>query len=248
MTTTTPFPSGVHRAVPGVAAGYPIGMLCLQWNIPFVPGDLNNARTFDFPVRYLEVDVPGAEVLRGRARNFAEVLIRGARQLQAEGVEAITGNCGFMITCQDEVAAAVDVPVFLSSLVQAPLVSRLVGPARKIGILTANAAALTPDFLRAGGVEDPRSVAVQGLEQFEHFREVILDEIGVLDIDRLTSEVVEGARKLADHNPGLGAILLECSDLPVYSRAIREVTGLPVFDWVSFIDYVHRAVAPRRYP
>ena len=43
----------IHHARAGqVAYGYAIGMLCAEWNIPFVPGDLNNANTFPFPIRY----------------------------------------------------------------------------------------------------------------------------------------------------------------------------------------------------
>lgn len=241
--------SGVYRARPGqVAYGYPIGMLCAQWNIPFVPGDLNNATTFDFPMRYLEVPgVTGSEVLRGDGGNFTAKLIDAARTLEAEGVRAITGNCGFMAVCQQEVAAAVHVPVFLSSLLQIPMVSAMLGGNRKLGLLTANSAAITPAILAGAGVVDTSRLVVQGLQDYDHFHDVIIKESGVLDLARLTSEVARGAQELVTREPDVGALLVECSDLPVYSRAIREATGLPVFDWASFINYVHRAVVPKEF-
>lgn len=240
--------SPIFTARPGqVAYGYPIGMLCAQWHIPFVPGDLNHAATFDYPVRYLAIDgVSGAEVLRGDASAFTAKLIDGARSLQAEGVRAVTGNCGFMAVCQPEVAAAVEIPVFLSSLLQVPMLTRLIG-GRTIGVLTANSAALTPEVLAGVGISDVSGLAIQGLETYPHFNEVILQETGRLDLEVMTAEVVDAARALAAGSPDLGAIFLECSDLPVYSHAIHEATGLPVFDWVSFVDYVYRAVVPRTY-
>ena len=32
--------------------GQTIGILCLDESLPFVPGDANNASSYDFPVRY----------------------------------------------------------------------------------------------------------------------------------------------------------------------------------------------------
>lgn len=230
-----------------IAYGYSIGILCAQWHIPFVPGDLNHASTFPYPVRYLGVEgVSGAEILRGEAATFAKHLIEGARHLEAEGVRAITSNCGFMAVCQDDVAAAVDIPVFLSSLLQVPMLIKLLG-GRRLGVLTANSAALTPAVLDGAGITDTSPLVVKGLEPYQHFNEVILQEAGQLDLDRMDAEVVAASRELVSQAPDIGAIFLECSDLPVYSRSIHRATGLPVFDWASFIDYVHRAVEPRSY-
>lgn len=237
------------RARPGaVANGYPIGMLCAQWNIPFVPGDLNHAETFDFPMRYLQVDgLIGADILRGNGARYADLMIDAARRLETEGARAITSNCGFMAVFQQTVANAVEVPVFLSSLLQLTLLQRMIGPRRKIGILTANSAALTPELLDAVGVHDTGQLVVQGMEDFTHFREVILDEVGEMQPARFATEVVEGAIALQKQSSQIGLILTECSDLPAYSAAIHAATGLPVYDWASFIDYVHHAVIPRTY-
>lgn len=241
--------TGCFTARPGqVAYGYPIGMLCAQWNIPFVPGDLNHAATFSFPMRYLDVpDVSGAQILRGDGDAFIARLTAAARQLEGEGVRAITSNCGFMAVCQDAVADAVSIPVFMSSLLQAPMLMTMLSKNRKLGVLAANSEALTAPVLDAAGVSQTDRLAVQGLEQFDHFRSVILEERGVLDLSTLTDEVVHAAQVLVAREPDIGAFLLECSDLPVYSQAIYEATGLPVFDWASFIDYVHRSVVPRSY-
>ncbi len=239
----------IHHARAGqVAYGYSIGMLCAEWNIPFVPGDLNNANTFSFPMRYETVPgASGADVLRGGGEAFADLMVKHAQKLEAEGVRAITGNCGFMVAFQDYVAERVNIPVFLTSLVQLPMLLQMVGRNQKLGVLTANSAALGDKEFALVGVNDSSRLCVQGMEVFPHFNDVVLKEKGTLDDDKMTKEVVQAALDLQKANPDLGAIMLECSDLPPYSKAVHEATGLPVFDWANFIEYVYNATVPHGY-
>jgi hypothetical protein len=167
--------------------------------------------------------------------------------LEAEGVHAITGNCGYMAAYQDVVAAAVSIPVFMSSLLQAPLLLRMLSPQQRLGVLVANGGGITDGVLRGAGISDPARLRIQGLDHKPHFNEVILQEVGTLDEGRLRSEVVEAAMEAVEADPSIGAILLECSDLPPYARSVQEATGLPVFDWAGFIRYVHDAISPRGY-
>ena len=239
----------IHHARAGqVAYGYAIGMLCAEWNIPFVPGDLNNANTFPFPIRYETVPgASGAAVLRGTGGQFADSMVAAARKLEAEGVRAITGNCGFMVAFQDHVAAHVNIPVFLTSLVQLPMLLQMLGPQRDLGILTANSAALGDEEFAMAGVADTSRIKVKGLENYPHFNDAILKEVGVIDEDVMRSEVVAAALALKEENPNLGAFMFECSDLPPYSKAVEAATGLPVFDWANFITYVYHATVPHAY-
>ncbi|MBO0808454.1 MAG: aspartate/glutamate racemase family protein [Actinobacteria bacterium] len=238
-----------YQTAPGrpAAYGYTIGVLCAEWNIPFVPGDLNNATTFEFPVRYLTVaGARGASVLTGDAPDYAAPFIQAAKTLAAEGVRAITGNCGYMAAYQEAVAASVSVPVFMSSLLQAPLVTAMLGPQQRVAVLVASRDGITDAVLRGAGVRVPEQLVIHGLDAKPHFNEVVIAERGVLDTERLRAEVVETAVAAAADR-SVGAILLECSDLPPYAKDVHDATGLPVFDWASFIRYVHEATEPRRY-
>jgi hypothetical protein len=240
----------VFRTAPArpLAYGYTIGMLCAEWNIPFIPGDIGNATTFPFPVRYLQVEgASGAQVLTGDASAYDELFVSAAKQLEAEGVRAITGNCGYMAAYQDVIAAAVTVPVFMSSLLQAPMLLRMLRPDQHLGVLVANGGGISKAVLSGAGITDPSRLHIQGLDHKPHFNEVILQEVGSLDEDRIRTEVVEAAVEAVQADPTVGAFLLECSDLPPYARSVREATGLPVFDWAGFIRYVHDAVDPRTY-
>jgi aspartate/glutamate racemase len=239
----------IYQARAGqVAYGYAIGMLCAEWHIPFIPGDLNNAGTFPFPVRYESVKgVSGADVLRGNGDSYAQIMADAAKKLEAEGVRAITGNCGFMAAYQEFVASQVNIPVFLTSLVQIPMLLNMFGKEHHIGILTANSASLTDELLSGAGISDTSRLTIQGMETYSHFNDVILKELGTLDEDKMRAEAVKAAQDAVKCNPKIRAFMLECSDLPPYSKAIEAATGLPVVDWANFITYVYNAAVPHDY-
>ena len=223
----------------------------LDTRFPRIPGDMGNAATFPFPVRYHRVPGAGPDlVVRRGAAGLLPAFIEGARQLEREGVGAITTNCGFLVTFQRELAAAVRVPVFTSSLLLVPLVHRLLPPGRRVGIMTVSAASLGPDHLEGSGIGRDIPVAVAGLETEKEFTRVLLGDELVLDVDVARGEHVRVARRLVAENPDVGAIVLECTNMPPYSADIQRETGLPVFDIVSLVTMVHGALlagqAPRR--
>jgi Asp/Glu/hydantoin racemase len=224
--------------------GFAVGILMLDTRFPRIPGDMGNAATFDFPVRYHRVAgaAPDLVVRRGAA-GLLPAFVEGARQLEREGVGAITTNCGFLARFQREMAAAVTVPVFTSSLLLVPLVHRMLGPGRRVGILTVNGATLTPDVLAAVGVTPEVPVAVAGLETEKEFTRVLLGDELELDVDAAREEHVRVARRLVAEHPDVGALVLECTNMPPYADDIRRETGLPVFDILSLVRMVHAALA-----
>jgi hypothetical protein len=135
----------------------------------------------------------------------------------------------------------------MSSLVQAPMLLQMLGTNQQLGTLVANASGITDAVLGRAGIRDADRLVVRGLDTCSHFHDAIIKEVGVMDEDLMREEVVESAVALVDSAPDVGAILLECSDLPPYARAVHEATGRPVFDWAGFIRYVHQACAPVTY-
>jgi Asp/Glu/hydantoin racemase len=45
----------------------------------------------------------------------------------------------------------------------------------------------------------------------------------------------------------VGAIVLECTNMPPYAHALREALGLPVYDIYSFISWFHAGLRPRDF-
>ena len=79
------------------------------------------------------------------------------------------------------------------------------------------------------------------------FRTSILEPKGTMDTDLITEETAAKAREMKHEYPALGAILLECSRMPLYAAAVQQAAGVPVFDFVSLIDFMQAGINPRRY-
>ena len=47
--------------------------------------------------------------------------------------------------------------------------------------------------------------------------------------------------------PSIGAVLLECTNMVPYARALRERLRLPVYDIYSFVTWFHAGLAPRDF-
>jgi len=226
--------------------GFSIGILMLESKFPRIPGDMGNATTWNFPVLYKVVKnaSPDAVVRKGD-RNLLELFITAAKELEKEGVRAITTNCGFLAMFHNEMASAVNVPVFTSSLMQVPLVYAMLKPTQKVGIITINSKALSQKHLGAVGVDKVPHV-ILGTEDEEEFTRAILDNEMELDVDKSRADLVKVAAKLVADNPDVGAVVLECTNMMPYAAAIQQEIDLPVFDIYTLVQMVHLAAV--RYP
>lgn len=225
--------------------GHAIGILMLEYRAPFIPGDVGNASTYDYPVLFKVVPGLTLDEAVGADNRQEQLVVEAALELERFGVRGVASDCGFLIKYQDAVKEALNVPVFLSSLLQVPMVAASVsGP---IGVVVASSAGITERSLELAGVHRDTEVIVRGMEDQPHFTESILEQGGVLDSDLLERETVAVTRELVREHPGMGAIVLECSLLPPYSKAVQEATGLPVFDYITMIDYFRAGTLQKRY-
>jgi len=221
-------------------AGKAIGILVLDESLPFLPGDVQNAGTFKFPVRYKILrGITGKQIL-SHDPDLLDLIIKAGKELEKEGVRAIVGACGYFGYYQKETTTKLDVPVFLSSLLQIPIIKRAFKANQKIGVICADSEAFTPDLLRACGadISDVVIVGAQDLPEFQN----ILRSTGHFIPAKLEQELVGLSKRFVVKNPHIAAILLECSDMPPYAWSIQNATGLPVFDFTTLINWVYNAV------
>jgi len=225
-----------------------IGVLCLETSFTKLPGHIRNPSTFDFPVAYQVVAGATPErVVHQADPSLVEPFRRAARELESAGVAAITSGCGFLVLFQRELAEAVGVPVFASSLVQLPTVYRMLRPDQRVGLLVADSRSLTPRHLAAVGAETI-PVCVAGMADQPEFREVVLDgRRDEIDADRLECETLREVDRLVRDNPDLGAIVIECTDLVPFAHVIQARAGVPVFDVITLTDMVYQSLTRRPF-
>ncbi len=233
-----------HQVTPHYTAGFAIGIIAVHLIYPKLPGNVANATTYPFPVLYKEVFFEIEELFEG-SESIKNQVIEAAKYLEDQGVRAIIGACGYFAHFQEAVREAVNVPVFLSSLCQLPLIKTGISDKKKIAIFAASGDSINDELLSKIGTDSKR-LLIQDIGHLESFAGI---RYGSTEFDnkKLTEELTGVAEKLVSENNDIGAILLECSDLPPYARAIQAATGLPVFDFNTMIDMVYHSVVQKTY-
>ena len=69
-----------------------------------------------------------------------------------------------------------------------------------------------------------------------------------MDVALAQEDVLEAGRRLVAKEPSLGAIVLECTNMPPYAAALQAEIGLPVYDIYSMISWFHAGLRPRKWP
>jgi Asp/Glu/hydantoin racemase len=119
-------------------------------------------------------------------------------------------------------------------------------PGKRVGVVTVSASSLTPKHLEAAGV--PIDTPITGTETGkEFFRVLIKAEKDDMDVALAEQDVVEAGMRLVASNPDVGAIVLECTNMPPYAAALQAAVGLPVYDIYSMITWFHAGLRPRRF-
>jgi len=226
--------------------GHAIGIIAVDWLAPKMPGNVANATTYSYPVLYKVIKLDnGIEQMFAGDPALEQRIVEAAKELERDGVRAIIGACGYFAHYQKIVAAAVNVPVFLSSLCQLPIIKIGLKPDQKILVMCADSDSFSQKFLdRVNGNMD--DCVIQGVSVLDSFGGIRWNRLE-MDNGKLTEDLAELARQTVEAHPEVGAILLECSDLPPYACAIQQATGLPVFDFITMIDWVEHAVVQKRY-
>jgi len=225
-----------------------LGLLALDTAFPRIRGDVGAADTFDFPVRIRTVAGSYVDDVVHRASDAAlPHFVQAAQALVEEGCLGIATTCGFLVRWQRELAAELDVPVLTSALLMLPLVQRCLPRHRKVGIVTYSAAALTPSIVAAAGGD--AFVPIEGVDASGYFAQVVRHGAAHLDPARMAADVVAAARRLAAAHHDVGAIVLECANMPPYRDAVVAATEIPVFDAAELVTWFYRGIAgsARRY-
>lgn len=231
--------------------GQEIGILMLDTVFPRLPGDIGNARSYPgIPVRYKIVKSVGSSRIMGKEpeRETLRLFIDAAKELEQEGVKAITTSCGFLSAYQRELADAVRVPVFTSALMLAPLVHAMINRGRVIGILTERAWNMNENhFNKAGWSSREIPVRVTGMPEGSPFPAVFIDGAREAELEVLEECMAEMTRRHMREHPDTGALIFECTNFGPFSRLVQEIAGVPVFGINQLLEYIAACVNVRAY-
>ena len=219
-----------------------LGIVTLDTAFPRIPGDVGSPDTFPFPVRIATVhgaDVD--EIVHRRNAAWLAPLREAIDALAVAGCTGVATTCGFLVRWQQALARASRVPVLTSSLLQVPLVQATLPGCARAGVVTYSARDLDAQALHAAGL--PLDTPIVGVPEDSYFATTIRLGAHALDCERMQEDTVAAARKLVAAHAGIGAIVLECANMPPYRVAVAQATGLPVFDAAQLVTWFHAGVA-----
>ena len=68
-----------------------------------------------------------------------------------------------------------------------------------------------------------------------------------MNMTLIEEEVMQAVIKLQKNNPNMGALVLECTDLPPFADKIQQQLNMPVFDLTTLTKMVHDVVLRKPY-
>lgn len=218
-----------------------IGILMLETKFHRPVGDIGNPDTFSFPVVYKIVE--GAtinRVVKEGDTKLIQPFIDAAKELQDQGVRAITTSCGFLSAFQKEIQNELSIPFLSSSLLQIEIVKNIIGGT--VGVITASEFNLTEKHFSFLNNTKDINIVIKGMDDMPYFTEAIVNECMELNMDEVSREMQKVTSRLLEENPEVTAIILECTNMPPYREAIQEVTTLPIFDISTLVNYLYQTL------
>ncbi|MDD3655666.1 MAG: hypothetical protein PHI72_02765 [Atribacterota bacterium] len=233
--------------------GENIGMLLFgQWFPAIRYGHPCYVGTFDFPIRlkFIQNPLPPQEadlnkIKKAKGWNLEE-WVKSAQELENEGVKAIVTGCGMTGTMQKDLSQAVNIPVFTSTIQFIPQIYYSMKKDKKIGILTASSKLLTrwDNLLFQMCEVDPSiPVIIEGMTESEYGNIWWSQLEKDYDPEKVELSLFKVTEKMLNENPDIGAIIYECTEMPLYTGLIREKMGIPIFDANDMIEFVYQLVS-----
>jgi len=204
-------------------------------------GNSTNPLTYPFPAVFSKVAGANYQsVLVNPDRRLIGAMVKAAESMIEQGVKAIITSCGFNAIFQKELATALPVPVYSSALLQIPFIRASLGR-QKLLVITASKQDLKPVHFHAVGVMDMYGIEIYGMEEMPEWSKISRFPNQPLVIEKVATEVVSLATVAKHEHPDLGAILLECTDLPPFADAVRKAVNLPVYDLLTMVALIYNS-------
>jgi len=227
-------------------AGFKVGILMLETDHVLLPGNVQNATTFPFPVIYEPVIGLSFPQLACGDSSADQLIKEAVIRLEGKGVSVIVGACGSFAQWQTRITQYASVPVYASIMSQVPFVLAGLPANQKLAVVFATKSAFNQRVLDECHISDSERLIILGAEEVASFNDFF--DIGSAEIcDKFEQEFIQYLVQKKIQHTEIGAWLLQCSELPVYAAKIQQQTGLPVFDQSVLIEHLHQVVSRKEY-
>ena len=152
------------------------------------------------------------------------------------------------MTAITRLAARLPIPIATSSLIQIPAILAWLPPTKHIGVVTFDATQLVNTHFAQLGVPEsafnrihitgaPADGELQPLVRTgTEYRHAILE-----------AELVSAAIALVKQHSNIGAIVLECTQMPPFAEAIQKaLVGIPVYDVYTMARWFYSGLVRQR--
>lgn len=147
---------------------------------------------------------------------------------------------------QNRLSKLLSVPIATSSLLQIPALQGILPPGKVPGVITFDGARLRTKHFAQLGISNAESIPIVGCPDPGELRRVIRDGHPYIH-EKLEAELVAAAEELVSRHPNVGAIVLECTQLPPFARAIQKAVKLPVYDVYTLGEWFYSGLARRGF-
>ncbi|OWZ51998.1 hypothetical protein C356_02072 [Cryptococcus neoformans c45] len=231
-----------------------LGILQLKTTFPRPPGDVGHPASWgDIPVviRVVEEAVETLVVGGGWGEDLVDAFVReGKKMIEEDACVAFVTSCGFLATMHPFLANRLPF-MGTTSLLQVTWLQSSFFPGSdskdSVGVVTFKKSALTVKHLISVGAhpetpvyglpEDPKTAIFRG----------VLDERIPYDYEGMEKEVVDAALILVKKHSKVKAIVLECTNMPPFTHAVEQATGLRVWDVLTLGKWLYAGALPKNY-
>jgi hypothetical protein len=93
---------------------------------------------------------------------------------------------------------------------------------------------------------DPATPVV-GTDGGSEFSRVMINDEERLDVAAAERDILAAGDRLVGSHEGIGAVLLECTNMVPYARALSQRLRLPVFSIYTFVTWFQSGLIPREF-
>lgn len=206
-----------------------VSVLQLDTQFPRVPGDVASADSYTGELEIIRI--PNASVSKIVTHLPHQIDITPfEKAIESASGDVIVTSCGFLSFWQNHLEKLTQKPFISSALTAFKTLSEQFAP-EEVLTLTFDDESLTPEHFGSYSAYATNSI---GLPHSMHLRRVISENRKSLDVNLAQQELIEFIS--SKRRPHHKHMVLECTNLPPYAKALRDATGLGITHILSCVD------------